>query len=96
MSIKSSGNIIQKIIEKFIVSCAVCLLQFPYSGCILRVQNKTQEENKMTIEEMWEELENMGVSEQTLQIVTDINGYNEETMHDILYAYSGEREFYEE
>ena len=50
----------------------------------------------MTIEEMWEELENMGVSEQTLQIVTDINGYNEETMHDILYAYSGEREFYEE
>lgn len=37
---------------------------------------------------MWNALEDIGVSEQTLQIVTDINGYNEQTMLDILYAYS--------
>ena len=42
---------------------------------------------------MWDWLEEMGVSEQTLQIVTDINGFNEGTMRDILYAYAGERSF---
>ena len=48
----------------------------------------------MTVAQMWETLETIyGVSEQTLQVVTDINGYNEETMRDILYAVSGEREF---
>ena len=45
----------------------------------------------MTLQQMWEKLEEMGVSEQTLQIVTDINGYNEETMKDILYAHVGYR-----
>lgn len=47
----------------------------------------------MTVQQMWEKLEEVGVSEQTLQIVTDINGYNEETMLDILYAYTGYRNF---
>lgn len=47
----------------------------------------------MTLEQMWDALEEMGVSEQTLQIITDINGYNEQAMLDILYAYSGERDF---
>ena len=47
----------------------------------------------MTTEEMWETLEKMGISEQTLQIVTDINGYSEETMEDILYAGFGLRSF---
>lgn len=47
----------------------------------------------LTTAEMWEELLAIGVSEQTLQIVTDINGYNKDTMCDILYAYTGEREF---
>lgn len=47
----------------------------------------------MTKDMMWDELENLGVSEQTLQIVTDINGYSEETMLDILYAYTGYRNF---
>ena len=46
-----------------------------------------------TIDEMWEELENLGVCEQTLQIVTDINGYSEETLLDILYAQTGYRNF---
>lgn len=46
-----------------------------------------------TIEKMWEELENLGVCEQALQIVTDINGYSEETLLNILYAYTGYRNF---
>lgn len=47
----------------------------------------------MATNEMWERLEELGVSEQTLQIVTDINGYNHETMLDILYAHTGYRNF---
>lgn len=47
----------------------------------------------MELSEMWDELISMGVSEQTLQIVTDINGYNELTMHDVLYAFAGENTF---
>ena len=43
--------------------------------------------------EMWDVLLNMGVSEQTLQIVTNINGFSEETMLDILYAAFGYRNF---
>lgn len=43
--------------------------------------------------EMWDKLLELGLTEQTLQIVTDINGYNEETMCDILYAYTGYRNF---
>ena len=43
---------------------------------------------------MWDELENYwGVSEEVLQVVTDINGYNHEAMRDILYATNGERTF---
>lgn len=47
----------------------------------------------MNKEQMWERLFDMGVSGQTLQIVTDINGYSEETMLDILYAHTGYRNF---
>lgn len=47
----------------------------------------------MTKDKMWDRLEELGVSEQTLQIVTDINGYSEETMCDILYAHTGYRNF---
>lgn len=42
---------------------------------------------------MWDKLEELGVSEQTLQVVTDINGYNEQTMKDILYAVTGYNDF---
>lgn len=31
----------------------------------------------------------LGVSEETLKIVTSINGYNEETLNDVIYAVSG-------
>ena len=47
----------------------------------------------MNKEQMWEVLSAYGVSEQTLQVVTDINGYSEETMLDILYAVTGYRNF---
>ena len=48
----------------------------------------------MDVGDMWNMLLEMGVSEETLQVVTDINGYSEETMKDILYAKFGERSFY--
>lgn len=47
----------------------------------------------MELNEMWDKLMELGVSEQTLQIVTDINGYNKRTMHDVLYAFAGENTF---
>ena len=48
----------------------------------------------MTPEEMWDCLvETVGVSEETLQVVTRINGYSEETMRDVLYATTGYRDF---
>lgn len=46
-----------------------------------------------TTDEMWDELLNLGVSEQTLQIVTNINGYRTDTLEDILYAHTGFRNF---
>lgn len=47
----------------------------------------------MNKDEMWDALLEMGVSEQTLQIVTNINGYNTETLKDVLYAHTGYRSF---
>ena len=47
----------------------------------------------MTIADMWNKLLDMGVSEETLSIITDINGYSEETLCDVLYAYAGYRFF---
>ena len=47
----------------------------------------------MRKDQMWNALMDYGVSEQTLQIVTAINGYNTETMEDVLYAATGYRTF---
>ena len=47
----------------------------------------------LTIDEMWDTLLDLGVSEQTLQVVTDINGYNEQSMRDILYSVTGYNDF---
>ena len=41
----------------------------------------------------WDSLLELGVSEQTLQIVTSINGYSSETLEDVLYAHCGYRSF---
>ena len=45
----------------------------------------------MTIEQTWDILEEHGVSEQTLQTVTAINGYTLDTLNDIIYAVFGLR-----
>lgn len=47
----------------------------------------------MSVQAMWNVLMDMGVEEQTLNIITDINGYSEETLEDVLYAYAGYRSF---
>lgn len=47
----------------------------------------------LTINEMWDTLLTLGVTEQTLQVVTDINGYNEQSMKDILYSVTGYNDF---
>lgn len=48
-----------------------------------------------TIKSAWDLLLEMGVSEETLQTVTDINGYNMEAMTDILYSRFGYNDFEE-
>ena len=47
----------------------------------------------MTTEAAWDTLLDMGVSEQTLQIVTSINGYTLQTLEDVLYAHTGFHSF---
>ena len=48
----------------------------------------------MTIEKMYDYLmDNLGVSEQTMNVVCCINGYSKETMEDILYAVTGYKYF---
>lgn len=47
----------------------------------------------LSINEMWDTLLEIGVSEQTLQVVTDINGYNEQAMKNILYSVTGYSDF---
>jgi hypothetical protein len=49
--------------------------------------------NTLTNEAMWDSLTDMGVSEETLRIITSINGYKRETFTDVLYACSGYRSF---
>lgn len=50
----------------------------------------TREEQE---ERAWDTLIQLGVSEQTLRIITSINGYSMTTLEDVLYAYSGYRTF---
>lgn len=53
----------------------------------------TTDTTTLTIEEMWDTLLEFGVSEQALQLITDINGYNTETMCDVLFWRTGYRSF---
>lgn len=48
---------------------------------------------KYSTEEAWDALIEAGVSEETLQIVTAINGYTVDTLEDVLYASQGYRSF---
>lgn len=47
----------------------------------------------MTVENAWDTLMELGVTEQTLQIVSNINGYSLETLEDVLFAHAGYRDF---
>jgi len=48
----------------------------------------------MTTAQAWDILtEDYGISDETLQIVTSINGYNFDTLEDVLYATTGYRSF---
>ena len=47
----------------------------------------------MSLEEYYDYLiEYLGVNEETIKCITDINGYNEETLDSILYYYTGYRD----
>ena len=45
------------------------------------------------ITDKWDLLVEMGVSEETLDIITSINGYNLQTLEDVLYVKFGYRSF---
>ena len=45
------------------------------------------------LNEKWDVLIEMGVNEETLDIITSINGYNLQTLEDVLYAKFGYRSF---
>lgn len=47
----------------------------------------------MTVEFAWDTLINLGVSEETLRIITAINGYSMNTLEDVLYVVTGYRTF---
>ena len=48
----------------------------------------------MDIQSMWDTLlEQYGVSEETLDIITNIMGYSEDTLECVLYAVAGENSF---
>lgn len=47
----------------------------------------------MTNHDMWDLLLQIGVYEQTLEIVTAICGYSTDTMESVLYAHTGYRTF---
>ena len=47
----------------------------------------------MNLEEYYDYLiENLGVNEETIKCITGINGYNEDTLDDVLYYFTGYRD----
>ena len=48
---------------------------------------------RITAEQAWDELIDLGVSEETLRVVTSINGYTLDTLEDVLFATQGYRSF---
>ena len=47
----------------------------------------------MDLNDKHESLLDMGVSEETIQVVSNINGYSHGTLNDILYVVSGLHDF---
>ena len=50
-------------------------------------------DNQPTVGEVWDRLLDLGVCEQALQLITDINGYSVDTLYDVLYSHTGYRNF---
>ena len=51
----------------------------------------------MNTEQLWDRLIEYGIAtDAELQLVTSINGYNVDTLNDVLYARTGERSLDEE
>lgn len=48
---------------------------------------------RMDVGEAYDHLLSAGVQEQTLTIVTSINGYSLDTLEDVLFAHTGYRTF---
>ena len=46
-----------------------------------------------TKDDAWDKLIRLGVSDQTLGIISAINGYSMKTMEDVLYAHTGYNSF---
>ena len=49
--------------------------------------------SSFTKDDAWDKLISLGVSDQTLGIITAINGYSMQTMEDVLYAHTGYNSF---
>ena len=64
---------------------------------LLKIKSKIDKMSKTinTPDEAWDYLLEMGIikDEQTLKVVTNINGYSLETLQDVLYATEGYRSF---
>lgn len=45
------------------------------------------------INKLYDYLLDYGVNKQTLDAITGINGYNEKTLNDVLYYFTGYRDF---
>lgn len=44
------------------------------------------------LDKIWDRLLEYGISDQTLRVVTNINGYSEETLNDVIYSEFGYRD----
>ena len=70
-------------------------LPFDHSVKIKKSEGIKMKQQDMTLGKKWDKLLEIGVEEQTLQVVTAINGFNHETLEDILYCITGYRDFNE-
>lgn len=51
---------------------------------------------ELTISEYWDKIIELQIAtENELQLITDINGYNMETLNDVIYSRTGYRDLYQ-
>ena len=86
---KDNINIFNKLNESFEGSFKSKQPKKINEGCNKNLKEGVNDD----VNEAWDILMNMGISEETLKIITSINGYNMETMEDVLYAAFGYRSF---